>query len=138
MSAAIIGLRRKQPGLDADRGDVQLAAGPPPFGRHDGHRQQITPSIPVRHHGRDAVHKHGNVFCHPSFTHTIIIKARVERRFVIVTLLSNHNKMVQYKLEIISRIGIVELYIYLIFFKDKAQSIQIVYRALCYCNSCTT
>lgn len=62
MSAAIIGLRRKQPSLDADRGDVQLATGTPSFGRHDGHRQQITPSVPVRHHGRDAVHKHGNVF----------------------------------------------------------------------------
>lgn len=52
LSAARVRLGGGQPRLDAHRRDVQLAAGPPPFVRHQGHRQQF--GTPVRHHhGRD-------------------------------------------------------------------------------------
>jgi len=65
VSTSGIGLSGKQSGLDTDRWDVQLATGPPPLGHHHGHRQQFTPSVFVRHHGRYAAHKQGHFFFSP-------------------------------------------------------------------------
>lgn len=75
-STSGIGLPGKQSGLDANRRDVQLATGPPPFGRHHRHRKQFTPSVPVRRHGRYAAHKQGHFFSRQSSIGKDIIAAK--------------------------------------------------------------